>query len=572
MPVKVLPQPPAEVEKPASSHGHGDNNYREKYHDDGEQGELVDNRIYVGGLGYRIEERDLFYFFDTFGPVQHAGIITEGGNSKGYGFVTFHCKEVVKRLLDTEEGMGLVLKGRNLYVGPARQRHGQVQHYGRGRGQGLRRCNDDYSQGENSPGKESSENPEAEPVESSHPTLPQPASYDPLLTDPGLCYPYDPSAQLPCCPESSYPLSYPIYYPQYPGYPTPAPDNMVWNLTPQYQDMSMVSQDPYTGQVYPIPTSSYPVSYSSSSEGPYPYPLVVPVDHQFQPSGPNWHDQPTLYPVIYPYTQPALQYTNSGEIFQPLPGYQEPAPGVQDSSAIQNFPHDDQNTNNQTGNFEDPHQLGDSGFQDSTSGFLDTTSCQDQSNDQSKQAAHAQGGQSQDVRHQRERDPSQSNKPTSKPSNPPRFQQQKTSANFSLGQQNYTKLKSAENDRNVAVENQGFNSRGGGRDSRVYPSPYKSFSPFTGNLPPRQFPFPGGPRPYFPGQGRGRGRIWGGYNNGGRRGENPGWTVAKKKQGKKGVGNDNQKVGIKEISQESTGLSGNQPDILQGPLEKLEIK
>ena len=32
------------------------------------------------------------------------------------------------------------------------------------------------------------------------------------------------SGQLPCCPESSYPLSYPIYYPQYPVYPTPNPD------------------------------------------------------------------------------------------------------------------------------------------------------------------------------------------------------------------------------------------------------------------------------------------------------------------------------------------------------------
>ena len=48
MPVKVLPQPPEAVEKPALSHGHGDNNYRERYHDDREQGELVDNRIYVG--------------------------------------------------------------------------------------------------------------------------------------------------------------------------------------------------------------------------------------------------------------------------------------------------------------------------------------------------------------------------------------------------------------------------------------------------------------------------------------------------------------------------------------------
>ena len=85
MPVKVLPQPPATVEKSALSHGHGDNNYRERYHDDREQGELVDNRIYVGGLGYRIEERDLFYFFDTFGPVQHAGITLRVATARATG-------------------------------------------------------------------------------------------------------------------------------------------------------------------------------------------------------------------------------------------------------------------------------------------------------------------------------------------------------------------------------------------------------------------------------------------------------------------------------------------------------
>ena len=62
----VLQQQPVKVEK-LLSHGHGEN-YSERYQDNWEQGELVDNRIYVGGLGYPIEDRDLFYFFDTFGP------------------------------------------------------------------------------------------------------------------------------------------------------------------------------------------------------------------------------------------------------------------------------------------------------------------------------------------------------------------------------------------------------------------------------------------------------------------------------------------------------------------------
>jgi len=564
MPVKVLPRPPpAEVDKPTMSHGHEDNNYTDRYHDDREQGELVDNRIYVGGLGYRIEERDLFYFFETFGPVQHAGIITDGGYSKGYGFVTFHCKEVVKRLLDTEEGEGLVLKGRSLYVGAARQRHGQAQYYGRGRGQGLRRH--DNGQGENSPGKESAENPKAEPVNPSQSINHQPASYDPHL-DPGLCYPYDPLAQLPFYPE----LSYPIYYPQYPAYPTPTPD-VAWYASTQYQDMTMVPQDAYTAQVYPV-------SYSSSPEGNnYLYPIVIPVDNQFPSSVPYWPDQSTMYPIIYNCSQPALQYSSTGEISQPVPGYLEPAPALQDASATQDHPQEYQHINYPSGYSEDPHQLGDSGFQDSSSSFLDTTGCQDQLDEQGKQAGHGQGhvsqhqgGQGQDVHPQREMDPSQRNK-SSKPTNPPRFSQQKSSANSNQGHQNYTKLKNSGNDRNVTYDNRGFNNSGGSRDSRVYPSPYKSFSPFTGNLPTRQFPFPPGPRPYFPGQGRGgRGRIWG-NNSGGRQGVGPGWAISKRKQGKKGPGNEN-KAGIMEDVKVPTGLSGNQPDILQGPMEKLEIK
>ena len=84
----------------------------------------------------------------------------------------------------------------------------------------------------------------------------------------------------------------------WPGTPLPSIKTWLWSLK-------------ILTQVKSIPP--YPVSYSSSPEGTYPYTLVVHVDHQFQPYGP-WPDQPTLYPVIYPYTQPALQYTNPGTI------------------------------------------------------------------------------------------------------------------------------------------------------------------------------------------------------------------------------------------------------------------
>ena len=113
-----------------------DNNYRSKYRSqmEHEQGEVVNNRIYVGGLGDCIRERDLFHFFSKFGSVQHVGIITTGGHTKGYGFVTFHSIEVVGRILSYPDRDNLVLKGRKLFVGAARQRSSQMASLG-GRGQ-----------------------------------------------------------------------------------------------------------------------------------------------------------------------------------------------------------------------------------------------------------------------------------------------------------------------------------------------------------------------------------------------------------------------------------------------------
>ena len=113
-----------------------------------DEGELVLNRIYVGGLGDQIVDKDLFYYFSEFGEVSHVGIITGGGYSKGYGFVTFHCQEVVRNLLEGVDGEKLVLKGRRLNIGPARLRQGQGQGWRRpdDYNQGLRRLEDNYNQ------------------------------------------------------------------------------------------------------------------------------------------------------------------------------------------------------------------------------------------------------------------------------------------------------------------------------------------------------------------------------------------------------------------------------------------
>ena len=118
-------------------------NERQKFRE--QQGELVLDRIYVGGLGQKIYEKDLYGFFSQFGEVTYVGIITDGDYSKGYGFVTFGRKDVVKGLLEEPHDEPLVLKGRVLTIGPA-ARQKQDNSWGRGYSQGGRRQRDNYSQ------------------------------------------------------------------------------------------------------------------------------------------------------------------------------------------------------------------------------------------------------------------------------------------------------------------------------------------------------------------------------------------------------------------------------------------
>ena len=150
--------PGSVVGRSSSSRGNEDNNsYRLKYRGqmEHEQGEVVNNRIYVGGLGDCIGERDLFHFFSKFGPVQHVGIITTGGYTKGYGFVTFHNSEVVGRILGNPEKENLVLKGRKLFVGAARQRASLMANWGgRGQGHDVQAVDDHGGQENSNVGKE----------------------------------------------------------------------------------------------------------------------------------------------------------------------------------------------------------------------------------------------------------------------------------------------------------------------------------------------------------------------------------------------------------------------------------
>jgi len=585
-----------QVGSSASSDNQHSRDYGNKYKDrqkDRDQGEVVHDRIYVGGLGHHIYDRDLFHFFSEFGAVRHVVVISDGGYSKGYGFVTFTCRESVRRLLEGgEEGENLVLKGRRLNIGAARQRFGQGQGYGQnlsGRSQEEawarhvdKHCqaNGSVSAGED-PSKTTPENeiPAADnlPVNIYKPVGSHPSSSDPTT------YSYEASVQDPCCSEVQgnipfypYPTSYPIYcpqylcheYPQYAAYP-PAPPATDVTWCPNCPNTIPVSQDMCTSTTFPTSNPIYPLTYSTSVDGalPYQYPMVTPTD-QLPSSGHYWPQTPT-YPVLYDYGQPTMvQYSYN----QLVAGYQHCPSDVTIAAEYQN---------NTTSSYPDTSgcteapMLADSGYQDTTGGFQDTsngnqeqdnTGCQPTATD--RQQEHSPGGNDQDSRYCSKNAGNLINKAAPSSNIPLKSGHQKPLPNVDKEQQEFTKLKPADDKweaaRNSAVDPPGNSRSGSGRDSRVYPSPYKSFAPFTGNPPaPRHFPFLG-PRPYYPDMGqRGRGRIW---RNGGSQGANHGRSSQKKRQKKRAA--------CSEEGQEDggVGLSGNQPDILQGPLEKLVIK
>lgn len=87
-------------------------------------------KIYVGNLSYQASAEDLTSFFQTYGNVIDAKIITDrdSGRSKGFGFVTFETPEAANAAVASD---GTEVKGRALKVSIARE---QERTGGAGRG------------------------------------------------------------------------------------------------------------------------------------------------------------------------------------------------------------------------------------------------------------------------------------------------------------------------------------------------------------------------------------------------------------------------------------------------------
>lgn len=78
--------------------------------------------IFIGSLPYSVKDSDLQGFFEEYGEVSSARIITDKmtGRSKGFGFVEMSDEEAAKKAI--EELNGAELEGRTIVVNEAQER------------------------------------------------------------------------------------------------------------------------------------------------------------------------------------------------------------------------------------------------------------------------------------------------------------------------------------------------------------------------------------------------------------------------------------------------------------------
>ncbi|NWS57422.1 BOLL protein, partial [Chunga burmeisteri] len=80
-------------------------------------GTVIPNRVFVGGIDFKINENDLRKFFAQYGSVKEVKIVNDGaGVSKGYGFITFETEEDAQKVL---QRVKLNYKDKKLNIGPA---------------------------------------------------------------------------------------------------------------------------------------------------------------------------------------------------------------------------------------------------------------------------------------------------------------------------------------------------------------------------------------------------------------------------------------------------------------------
>ncbi|XP_041835124.1 protein boule-like isoform X2 [Melanotaenia boesemani] len=85
-------------------------------------GTVIPNRIFVGGIDYKVNESDLERVFSQYGAVKEVKIVIDrSGMSKRYGFVTFETQEDVLKILSNANG--ICFEDKKLCIGQAVRKH-----------------------------------------------------------------------------------------------------------------------------------------------------------------------------------------------------------------------------------------------------------------------------------------------------------------------------------------------------------------------------------------------------------------------------------------------------------------
>ncbi|XP_071762587.1 protein boule-like [Centroberyx gerrardi] len=80
-------------------------------------GTIIPNRIFVGGIDFKMNENDLRRIFSQHGAVKQVKIVIDrSGMSKGYGFVTFETQEDAQKVLQAD---AVCFKDKKLNIGQA---------------------------------------------------------------------------------------------------------------------------------------------------------------------------------------------------------------------------------------------------------------------------------------------------------------------------------------------------------------------------------------------------------------------------------------------------------------------
>ncbi|XP_071368207.1 protein boule-like [Centroberyx affinis] len=80
-------------------------------------GTIIPNRIFVGGIDFKINENDLRRIFSQHGAVKQVKIVIDrSGMSKGYGFVTFETQEDAQKILQAD---AVCFRDKKLNIGQA---------------------------------------------------------------------------------------------------------------------------------------------------------------------------------------------------------------------------------------------------------------------------------------------------------------------------------------------------------------------------------------------------------------------------------------------------------------------